>query len=76
MCVCVCVCVRARMLSSVQLCDPWEYSLPGSSVHGIFQAGILEQVAISTLEDLPNQGSNLCLLHLLHWQADSLPLRH
>ena len=22
------------------------------------------------------QGSNLCLLHLLHWQADSLPLTH
>ena len=22
------------------------------------------------------QGSNLCLLHLLHWQADSLPLYH
>ena len=24
----------------------------------------------------PTQGSNLCLLHLLHWQADSLPLYH
>ena len=24
----------------------------------------------------PTQGSNLCLLHLLHWQADSLPLSH
>ena len=23
--------------------------------------------------DLPSQESNLCLLHLLHWQADSLP---
>ena len=22
------------------------------------------------------QGSNLCLLHLLHWQGDSLPLHH
>ena len=22
------------------------------------------------------QGSNLCLLHLRHWQADSLPLYH
>ena len=22
------------------------------------------------------RGLNLCLLHLLHWQADSLPLRH
>ena len=24
----------------------------------------------------PTQGSNLYLLHLLHWQADSLPLSH
>ena len=24
----------------------------------------------------PTQGSNLCLLHLLHWQVDSLPFCH
>ena len=29
------------------LCDPLDCSPPGSSVHGIFQAGILEWVAIS-----------------------------
>ena len=29
------------------LCDPMEYSPPGSSVHGILQARILEWVAIS-----------------------------
>ena len=29
------------------LCDPMDHSLPGSSVHGIFQARILEWVAIS-----------------------------
>ena len=29
------------------LCDPMDYSLPGFSVHGIFQARILEWVAIS-----------------------------
>ena len=28
------------------LCDPMDYNLPGSSVHGIFQARILKQVAI------------------------------
>ena len=28
------------------LCDPMDYSLPGSSIHGIFQARILEWVAI------------------------------
>ena len=29
------------------LCDPMDYSLPGSSVHGIFQARVLKWVAIS-----------------------------
>ena len=29
------------------LCDPMDCSLPGSSVHGIFQARILEWAAIS-----------------------------
>ena len=29
------------------LCDPMDYSLPGSFVQGIFQARILEWVAIS-----------------------------
>ena len=29
------------------LCNPTGYSLPGSSIHGIFQARVLEWVAIS-----------------------------
>jgi len=29
------------------LCDPMDRSLPGSSVHGIFQAIVLEWIAIS-----------------------------
>ena len=29
------------------LCDPMDYSLPGFSIHGIFQARVLEWVAIS-----------------------------
>ena len=33
--------------SCLTLCDPMDCSLPGSSVHGIFQAIILEWVAIS-----------------------------
>ena len=32
---------------SPTLCDPMEYTLPGSSVHGILQARMLEWVAIS-----------------------------
>ena len=33
--------------SRVWLCDPVDCSLPGSPVHGIFQARVLEWVAIS-----------------------------
>ena len=32
--------------SPVQLCDPMDCSPPGSSVHGVSQAGILEWVAV------------------------------
>ena len=47
------------------LCDPMDHSLPGSSVHGIFQARVLEWVAISFSRVIfPTQGSNLGLLHL------------
>ena len=33
--------------SCLTLCDPTDYSLPGSSIHGILQTRILEPVAIS-----------------------------
>ena len=46
-CVCVCVCVCVCMLIAVWLCNPMDWSLPGSSVHGIFQTRRLEWVAIS-----------------------------
>ena len=36
-----------KSLSRVQLCDPMDCSLPGSSLHGILQARVLEWFAIS-----------------------------
>ena len=53
------------------LCNPRDCSLPGSSVHGIFKASIMQWVDISFLSIFSTQGLNTCLLH---WQADSLPL--
>ena len=38
------------------LCDPMDCSPPGSTVHGILQAGILEQITFPPLADLPNSG--------------------
>ena len=34
------------------LSDPMDYSLPGSSVHGIFQARVLEWVPLPSLQSL------------------------
>ena len=49
--------------SRLTLCDPVDCSLPGSSVHGILQARILEWVAISPPPGgLPNPGMELTTL--------------
>ena len=60
-------------LSQIQICDPMDCSMPGSSIHGISQARILKWVSISSSGDLPTQGLNP---HLLHWQEASLQLSH
>ena len=38
---------EVKLLIHVQLCDPVDSSLRGSSIHGVFQARVLEWVAIS-----------------------------
>ena len=43
-------------LSCPTLCDTLDWSPPGSSVHGILQARILEWVAISFPRGLPDPG--------------------
>jgi len=42
------VCVCSVVQSCLTLCDPIDCSLPGSSIHGIFQARILEWLTISS----------------------------
>ena len=64
----------AKLLESYStLCDCMDCSLQGFSVRGIFQTRILEWVAISRGSSW-TQRSNLCLLCLLHWQVNSLPV--
>ena len=46
------MCVHAHAQLCPTLCDPMGYSQPGSSVHGILQAGILEWVAVSFSREL------------------------
>ena len=42
------LCLHVQLLSCLRLCDLMDYSPPDSSFHGIFQARILEWVAISS----------------------------
>ena len=51
----------ARALSCPTLCDPMDCNLPGSSVHRICQARLLEWVAISYSRDLPDPGMVSCI---------------
>jgi len=70
--------VRAKSLQlCLTLCSALDGSLPGSSVHWILQAGILEWGAMpsSTGSSWPRD-ENPHLLYFLHWQASSLPLSH
>ena len=48
------------------LCDPMDSSLPGSAIHGIFQARILEWAAISFSRGSSQPGSP-------ELQTDALP---
>ena len=60
-------CVPGVRAQSLKLCcDPLDYGPPGSSVHGIFQARILELVAISYSGTEP---SSLASPTLTIWEA-------
>ena len=69
------VCCGLVAKSCLTLCNPMDYSPPGSSIYGIFQARIPEWVGNHLLLQgiFPTQELNP---HLLHWQKDSLPLSH
>ena len=72
---CIWMCARYLQSCPTLRSDSMGYSLLGSSAHGILQARILEWVAMpSSRGSTWSQGSNPPLLHLLHWQAVSLPL--
>ena len=80
-CVCVCVCVRvcacmcAKSLQSCRtLCNLMDCSPPGSFIHGILQARILEWVAMPSSKGSSWPRDRTCLLGFLHWQVGSLLL--
>ena len=80
LCVCVCVCACVCMLSHFNclqwiLCDPMDRSLPGSSVHGILQARILE-FPCPPPRDLPDPRIEQHFLCLLHYRQILYPPSH
>ena len=69
-CVLVYVCVHVKSPQScLTLCDIMGCSPPGTSVHGILQAKILEWIAMSSSGNLPDPGIELALLCLLYCQV-------
>ena len=69
-CHCLLQCMKGKSKSEVaQLCptlrDPVDCSLPGSSIHGIFQARVLEWVAIAFSESETSQYDFFFLLHFM-----------
>ena len=69
-------CVHVRAQACLILCNPMGCSPPGSSAHGILSldknTGVGCQFLLQSI--FLTQGWNPGLLHLLHWQAESLPL--
>ena len=70
----MCACVLDR-LSRVRLCGtPWTVARQAPLSMGFCRQEHWGGLPCPPPGDLPTQGSNLCLLRLLHWQVGSLPL--
>ena len=70
---CDCACMHAQCQT---IYYPMACSLPGSSVYGIFQASILEHVALSYSRGSSRSRDWIHISSLLHWQVCFLPLHH
>ena len=69
-CASICAVLCLVVQSCLTLCNPMDCSPPGSSVHGIRQAKILERLAMPSSRGLPKPGIKPRSPTL---QADSLP---
>ena len=81
LCVCVCVCVHMHahtwLLSHVQLfATPWAAAYQGPLSMGFSRQEYWSGLPFSAPGIFLTQGSNPRLLHLLRWQANSLPLSY
>ena len=66
-----------QALSPWTFCDFMDYTPPGSSGSMEFsRQEYWSRLPFPPPRDRVDRGTNLCYLHLLPWQADSLPLCH
>ena len=69
-------CMHPRLFQvCATLWDTMDHSLPGSSVHGILQARILEWVSVPSFRgsSRPRDRTHICYVYL-QWQKSSLPI--
>ena len=62
------------IVSVVSDCNPRDCNPPGSSIHGILQASILEWVAMLSSRGSSQPRDRTCVSCLLYWQVGSIPL--
>ena len=75
-CMCCVLCAKLLQLCPT-LCSPMDCSPPGSSVHAILQARILEWVAMpSSRGSSGSRDQTHVCLHLLHCRQILYPLSH
>ena len=73
--ICCCCCLDAQ--SCLTLCDSMDCKQPGSSVHGITQARIMEWVVISFSGGSSRPSDETCIsCKSPALQSKSLPIRH
>ena len=65
--------MKVKSENEVALSDPMDCSLPGSFVYGIFQARVLEWVAIAFSEDFLSQTHNTPLYYIIYLCSSPFP---
>ena len=69
----LCLCVHLVVSDSLQ---PWTIARQAPLSVEFFRQEYWNELLFPSPGIFLPQGSNLCLLHLLHWQVDSLSLSH
>ena len=70
------VCVLSHSVMSDSFRTPWAVACQALLFMEFSRQEYWSSLPFPASGDLPTQGLNTCLMHVLHWEADSLPLHH